>query len=92
MFWYIDPIFKVNSHLTKVDFIAKIEILLEQMHGYFSDLSRYIILTVLNHVTILVTLTPFQGHSLVCRIYLEPVDEFSSNLHRCTTRTSLRFD
>ena len=46
MCWYIDPIFKVNSQLTKVDFIAKIEILLEQMHGYFSDLSRYIIVTV----------------------------------------------
>ena len=55
MCWYIDPIFKVNSQLTKVDFIAKIEILLEQMHGYFSDLSRYIIVTVLKHVKILVT-------------------------------------
>ena len=39
VFWYIDPIFKVNSQLTKVDFIAKIEILFEQMYVYSSDLS-----------------------------------------------------
>ena len=59
MFWYIDPIFKVNSHLTKVDFIAKIDILLEQIHGYSSDLSRYVVVTGLRHIKILVTLTPF---------------------------------
>ena len=45
MFWYIDPIFKVSIQLTKVDFIAKIEILLEEMHGCSSDLSGYIIVT-----------------------------------------------
>ena len=55
MFWYIDPIFKVKIQLTKIDFIAIIEILLEQMHGFFSDLSTYIIVTVLKHVKILVT-------------------------------------
>ena len=58
MFWYIDPIF-VNSHLTEVDFIAKIETFLEQMHGYSLDMSRYIIVTGLKNVKILVTLTPF---------------------------------
>ena len=58
MFWLTDPIFKVNSQLTKVDFIAKIETLLEQMHGYSSDLSGYIIVTGLRHVKFLVTLTP----------------------------------
>ena len=61
MFWYIDPIFKVNSQLTEVDFIAKMEILIdiliEQMHGYSSDLSGYIVVTGLRHVKILVTLT-----------------------------------
>ena len=51
--------FKVNSQLTKFDFIAKIEILLEEVHGYSSDLSRYIIVAGLRHVKILVTLTPF---------------------------------
>ena len=60
MFWYINTIFKVNSQLTKKnDFIAKIEILLEQMNGYSSDLNRDIIVTGLSHVKILVTLTPF---------------------------------
>ena len=57
--WYIDPIFKGNSQFTKVDFIAKIEILLEQMHWCSSDLSRSIIVTGLRHVKILVTLIPF---------------------------------
>ena len=58
MFWYIDPIFKVSSsQLTKIDFIAKLETLLEQMHGYSPDLSRYIIVTGLRHVKILMTLT-----------------------------------
>ena len=51
--------FKVNSQLTKFDFIAKNEILLEEVHGYSSDLSRYIIVAGLRHVKILVTLTPF---------------------------------
>ena len=59
MFWYIDPIFKVNSQLTQTDFIAKTEILLEQIDGYSSDLSRYIIMTGVRHVKVLVTLTPF---------------------------------
>ena len=59
MFWYIDPIFKGNSQFTKVDFIAKIDILLEQMHWCSPDLSRYIIVTGLRHVKILVTLIPF---------------------------------
>ena len=63
MFLYIDPIFKVNSQLTKVDFIGKIEILIdiliEQMHGYSSELSSYIVVTGLRHVKILVTLTPY---------------------------------
>ena len=40
MFWcQRPPIFKVNIQPTKVDFIAKIEIFLEQMNGYTSDLS-----------------------------------------------------
>ena len=59
MFWYIDPIFKVNNLLTKVHFIAKIEILLEQIHECSSDLRRYIIGTNLRHVKIVVPLTPF---------------------------------
>ena len=62
------------------------------MIEYSSDLSGYIIVTDLRHVKFLVTLTHFQGHSLVCRISLEPIDGFSSNLHRYTTRTSLRAD
>ena len=32
---------------------------MEQMHGYSSDLSGYIIVTGLGHVNVLVTLTPF---------------------------------
>ena len=49
------------------------------MDGYSSDLSGYIVVTELKHVKFWVTLTPFQGHSLVCRISLEPVDGFSPN-------------
>ena len=52
-------IFKAISQLTKVDFIAKIEIFLEQMDGYSSNLSGYIIATGLRYVKFLVTLTPF---------------------------------
>ena len=55
----IDPVFKLNSRLTKVEFIAKIEILLDQMYGYPSDLSGYIIVTCLRYVKVLVILTPF---------------------------------
>ena len=36
------------------------------------------------------TLAPFLESQSVCRISLEPVAGFSLNLHRCTTRTSLR--
>ena len=50
---------KVTSHLTKVDFIAKNEIFLEQMGGYSSDLSGYIVVIDLRAVKFLVTLTPF---------------------------------
>ena len=46
----LDPIFKVTSQLTKVDFIAKSEIFLEQMDEYSSDLSGYIVVTDLSHV------------------------------------------
>ena len=88
----LDPIFKVTSQLTKVDFIAKTEIFLEQMDGYSSNLSGYIVVTELRHVRFLVTLTPFSIHSLVCRISLEPVNGFSPNLYRYTTRTILRAD
>ena len=49
----LDLIFKVTSQLTKFDFIAKIEICLEQMDGYSSDLSGYIIVTGLRHVKVL---------------------------------------
>ena len=59
IFGDIDPIFNLNSQLTKVDFIAKIVILLEQMYGYFSDLSGYNIVTCLKQVKVLVALTPF---------------------------------
>ena len=45
-----DPIFKVTSQLTKADFTSKNEIFLEQMDGYSSDLSGYIVLTDLRHV------------------------------------------
>ena len=55
----LDPIFKVTSQLTKVDFIAKNKIFLEQMDEYSSDLSGYIVVTDLSHVKFLVTLTPF---------------------------------
>ena len=50
--------FKVTSHLTKVDFIAKNEIFLEKMDGYSSDLSGYIVVTDLRHVKILGDLDP----------------------------------
>ena len=53
------PIFKVNTQPTKVYLIAKIDIFLEEMDGYSSDLSGYIIVTELRHVKFLVTLTPF---------------------------------
>ena len=33
-------------------------------------------MTDLRHVKFWVTLTPFQGHSLVCRISLEKMDDF----------------
>ena len=36
----------MNTQPTKVDLIAKIEIFLEQMDGYSSDLSGYIVVTV----------------------------------------------
>ena len=52
MFWYIDPIFNANCRLTKVDFIDEIVILLEQMHGYSSDLRSYTIVTGLRHAKI----------------------------------------
>ena len=43
-------------------------------------------------LTVLVTLTLFLGQSHVCRISLEFMDGISPNLHRCSTRTSLRVD
>ena len=86
----LEPIFKVTSKLTKFDFIAKNDIFLEQMDGYSSDLSGYIVVTDLIHCTVLVTLTPFQGHILVCRISLEPMDGFSPNLQRYTIRTKFK--
>ena len=52
-------IFKVTTQLTKVDFIAKMEIFLEQMDGHSSDLSGYIIVTGLRRSKVLVTLTLF---------------------------------
>ena len=55
----LDPIFKVTSQLTQVDFIAKNDIFLEQMDGYSSDLSGYIVVTDLRHVKFWVALTPF---------------------------------
>ena len=55
----LDPIFKVTSQLTKVDFIAKIEIFLEQIDGYSSVLSGYIVVMNLRHVKFWVTFTPF---------------------------------
>ena len=84
------PIFKVNTQPTKVYLIAKIEIFLEQMDGYSSDLIGYIIVTGLRHIRLRFwwPWPHFQGHSLVCKISLEPVNGFSSNLHRCTIRTS----
>ena len=54
----LDPIFKVTSQLTKVDFIFKNEIFLEQMDGYSSDLSGYMVVTDLRRVKFWVTLTP----------------------------------
>ena len=48
-------LFKVNTQPTKVDLIAKIEIFLEQMNGYSSDLSGYTIVTGLRHIKVLVT-------------------------------------
>ena len=45
--------------MTKVDFIAKNEIFLEQMDGYLSDLSGYIVVTELRRVKVLATLTLF---------------------------------
>ena len=53
------PIFKVNTQPTKVYLIAKIEIFLEQIDGYLSDLNGYITVTGLRHIKALVTLTPF---------------------------------
>ena len=47
----LGPVLKVIRQLTKVDFIAKNEIFLEQMGGYSSDLSGYIIVTGLRHVS-----------------------------------------
>ena len=55
----LDSIFKVTSQLIKVDFIAKNEIFLEQMDGYSSNLSGYIVVTDLRHVKFWVTLTLF---------------------------------
>ena len=55
----LDPIFKVTSQLTKVDFFAKNEIFLEQMDEYSSDLSGYNVVTDLSHVKFWVTLTKF---------------------------------
>ena len=52
-------IFKVTSQLTKVVFIAKNELFFEQLDGYSSDLSGYIVVTELRHVKFLVTLTSF---------------------------------
>ena len=55
----LDPIFKVTSQLSKVDFIAKNEIFHEQIDVYSSDLSGYIVVTNLRHIMFWVTLTPF---------------------------------
>ena len=41
----LDPIFKVTSQLTKVYLIDKNEIFLEQMDGYSSNFSGYIVVT-----------------------------------------------
>ena len=50
---------KVIPQLIQNDFIAKSDIFLKQMDGYSTDLSGYIIVLGLRHVTVLVTLTPF---------------------------------
>ena len=52
-------IFKVNTQHSKGDLVAKIEIYLEQIDGYSSDLSGYTIVTGFRHIKVLVTLTPF---------------------------------
>ena len=62
------------------------------MDGFSSNLHRYIIVTTLRADYILVTLTAFQGHSLVSGIAFEPVDGFSSNLHRYIIVTGFRAD
>ena len=55
------------------------------MDVYSSDLGIYIVVTDLRHVKFWVTLTPFfQGHSLICRISLEPMGGFSANVLRYT--------
>ena len=52
----VTPIFRVNTQPTKfLDLICKIEIFLEQIDGYSSDLSGYIVVTGLRNVNILVT-------------------------------------
>ena len=52
------------------------EIHFEPMDGYSPTVYTYIIVTGLRHVKFLVTLTSFQGHSLVYRISFEQVDRF----------------
>ena len=46
----VTPIVKVNTQPTKVDVSAKIEIFLEHINGYSSDLRGYIIVTGLRYV------------------------------------------
>ena len=50
----VTSIFRVNTQPTKFDLICKIEIFLEQIDGYSSDLSGYIVVTGLRNVNILV--------------------------------------
>ena len=54
--------------------------MIHPMDGYTSDLHVYIIVAGLRHVKVLVTLTSFQGHSLVYRISFEQVDVFFAKL------------
>ena len=82
-FWRYRPHFQWQKPTYKMlFFFSKKLSVLEPVDGFLSNLQWYIIMTgvfkqVDRQVNILVTLTYFQGHSLVCRIATEPMKDFS---------------
>ena len=72
------PIFKVKKQLRKVECLLNLRYFLDKWTDMYQS-SRG-------------PRPNFQGHSLVWAIYIEQINIFSPNLHRCTIRMRLRAD